>query len=66
MNKEAIKEYYNILNMFKVSLYALKWLEQGGKGYYEAVCSQNEYLLTKLLIFCVNHVGDLEDIDETN
>ena len=55
-------DFYNIMNMFEVSVYAQRWVESGGKcsiGAQEAIIAQNEYLLNKLRTMSVNHVGEL-------
>ncbi len=62
MNKEAIREFYNITDMCKVSLDALKWRNNLSKEDYEHIINQNEILFRKLLTFGVNHIGfDDED-----
>lgn len=61
MNKEGIKEFNDIMNMFEVSIYAQRWIENGGKcalGAQEAIIAQNEYLLKKLYALSVNHIRE--------
>ncbi len=60
MEKEAIEEFHNILDMYVVSLQALKTLEKEYSSFnYECIITQNEFLLKKLIAFGINHVGDM-------
>ncbi len=62
MNKEGIKEFNNIMNMFEVSIYAQRWIANGGKCAFnaqETIIAHNEYLLKKLYALSVNHVGEI-------
>lgn len=57
MNKDEIVEYFCIMNMFQVSLYALKWLVCNNDSNYESLIVQNEYIMKKLQKFCINSIG---------
>ncbi len=46
MEKKAIEEFHNILDMYVVSLQALKTLEKEYSSFnYECIITQNEFLL---------------------
>lgn len=63
MNKEGIKEFNDIMNMFEVSIYAQHWIDEIGEerpiGANDAIIAQNEYLLKKLYKLSINHVGEV-------
>ena len=50
MDEEKVKEYYKIMDMYESALYALKWLQNGGKGHYESIITQFEILHKELLL----------------
>ncbi len=61
MDKNFIKDFNDIMNMFEVSIYAQRWLESSGNrsyGAYDSIIVQNEYLLNKLRVLCVNYLGE--------
>lgn len=62
MDKNQINEFFNIMNMYKVSLYALKWMESNNNKNYEPIIIQNEYLMNKLQEYCINNIGIPEDL----
>ena len=61
MNKSEVFKFFQIMNMYKVSLYALKWMENTSDKNYEPIIVQNEYLLNRLQEFCINSIGFPED-----
>ena len=58
MTKQAIEEYYKILDLLQTSNLALNNFKDIKLG---AIKSQNEMILKKLLAFGVNNIGDIEE-----
>lgn len=62
MKNEIIREFYSIIDMFEVSLDALKWINNSNQMKFEHIVNQNEILYKKLLAFGINYVGDSEEV----
>lgn len=61
MNKEAIQEYYEIMQTFEILVSAMKWIQQEHEIYdFDTIIAISEIQLNNLRCFCVNHIGDLE------
>lgn len=62
MDKEAIIEYYEIMNTFEVLINAMKWIQKEHDNYdFDVIIAISEIQLNNLRRFCINHVGDLEE-----
>ena len=61
MPEEIIKEYYKLMNTFKVSIWAAKWLNINKNVDNEALITLNEFLYRELLKFGINNIGLTED-----
>ena len=62
MNKEAIVEYYEIMNTFEILIDAMKWIQQQQNNYtFEVIIKISQIQLNNLRRFCINHVGELEE-----
>ena len=61
MQEEIIKEYYKLMDMFKVSIFAAKWLNTNKHVDNEALITLNEFLYRELLKFGINNIGLTED-----
>lgn len=61
MDKEAVKEYYNMTEQFATLLYGMKWFNSEENNFeHEQIINQAENLWRKFLAFGINNVGDCE------
>ena len=62
MDKNAIIEYYEIMNSFEVLIAAMKWIQQEQDNYdFDVIIAISEIQLKNLRKFCINHVGELNE-----
>lgn len=62
MNKDAIKEYHQIMDSFEIIIDAMKWIQQEYDIYdFNTIVSISEVQLNNLRRFCINYIGDLEE-----
>ncbi|MBQ7764328.1 hypothetical protein IJ384_03045 [bacterium] len=62
MDKDAIVEYYEIMNTVEILIKAMKWIQQKQNNYdLDVIIAISEIQLNNLRRFCINHVGDLEE-----
>jgi len=61
MTDEVIKNYYNLLDMLSVSIFASKWLNGNKNTHYEQLINLNEFIYHELLKFGVNNIGIVEE-----
>ncbi len=57
MNKEGIKNYHKMMNMYETLLIAMKSDEKIN----EAIIETGSVIFREMQMFCVNHVGFLEE-----
>lgn len=61
MNKDAIIEYYKIMNTIEILIKAMKWVQYRQNNYdFDTIIAIFEIQLNNLRKFCINHIGDLE------
>lgn len=61
MNKDAIIEYYKIMNTIEILIKAMKWVQYKQNNYdFDTIIAIFEIQLNNLRKFCINHIGDLE------
>ena len=62
MDKNAIIEYYEIMNSFEVLIAAMKWIQQEQDNYdFDVIIAISEIQLKNLRKFGINHVGELNE-----
>ena len=57
MSEDKIKEYYNLLDMLSVSIFAARWLNENREFQNEKLIKLNEFLYRELLKWGVNNIG---------
>lgn len=63
MDKEAIIEYHEIMNSLKITIDAMKWIQYKQDNYdFDVIIAISEKILQNIRRFCVNYVGDIEDM----
>ncbi len=63
MDEDVIREFYEIINMFETTLYALKWQYHQNEYQigYDAIISEYDFVLRRLKVCCINNIGYFED-----
>ena len=61
MSEEKIKEYYNLLDMLSVSIFAARWLNENREFQNEKLIKLNEFLYRELLKWGVNNIGTVNE-----